>query len=425
MSEEQFPLPWDPDESCKLNEESVPTRLSSHPEEEIRGTLFDKDCDGKLDTTIQRRNDKFIDCVEIPEVPKAKLLKEDYAIVPFSGLPEVELPKRLMAHLLGCCLKDRTAGFGFEAEEELDGNGDKVELDFEDSDNPVTKAFTIQLGTEGFSYLRFGLNIKPELCFCDEDCGDEDYIHLKVNFGVEYHDENDDPIQDPDLVIEDEQLTNLISNFGGGGGGGNPLCSRKLFGVFLGESNASTGYFVPYDLQSYTVSDLVYAGLAPYLAGFSLVHDGIYKLEYFCEHNAWFVTDGQCSNIAPLYAYPSYVLIEKSGLPNETFTGTLILQNGGELYPYDDCTPFPFALDSSASTDTEANTFVNGITFTKVGNMGLSVKYSFQIKEGADASLVYTTVLSNSTGSCNTKPMKFIFKIKDNTPEVEEEEEEE
>lgn len=419
MSEEQYPLPWNPDEACKIDNKLIQTRLDQYPEVEVDGTLFNRDCDG-LDNTIPRRKDKFITICpdELPDVPKEMLKNKHFETVPFPGVISTEIPKALMAQLLGCCLKDRTAGFDFEAEEELDDNGDKVELDFEDSNNPVTKAFTVQFGTEGYSYLRIGLNIKPDLCFCDEDCGDEDYIHLRVNFGIEYHDEDDDPIQDPDLVIEDEQLSNLIARFGGGGGGGNPLCSRKFFGVYLGGN-----LFVPDNLESPTVNDYVYALKAPYLSDLQLVENGIYKVEYFCEYDSWYVTDGQCSNVTPVASYPSYRYAEITGLADQTYTGTFFLDNNEtSLYTYDQ---FSITLDSTASTTTPADAFNNGITWTALSGNAERLHYSFSLKEAASGTLVYTALISHSSGSCDQKAFKLIFKltaIEEEEP-VEEEEE--
>ena len=80
LNEDKVPLPWNPNEQCELNEESVPTKKDDVEEQD--GTLFNRECDD-LDNTIVKRKDRFIDCVDIPDVPKAKLLKEDWSIVPF------------------------------------------------------------------------------------------------------------------------------------------------------------------------------------------------------------------------------------------------------------------------------------------------------------------------------------------------------
>lgn len=416
MSEEQVPLPWNPDEACKLDNKTVQTRLDTNPEEEIQGTLFNRDyskvdnCDGP-DTTIPRRKDQFIDCVDLPDVPKAKLLKEDYDIVPFPGMPEIELPKRLMAHLLSCCLKDRTAGFDFEIVQALDDNDHKESMD---NVAAATTTVSIQLGTYG--YILLGLDIKPILCFCDEDCGDEDYIHIKVNMDAEYHEQDWDiqHTEDPDLEITDTQLSNLISNYGGGGGG-NPLCAQKLFGVYVDNGN-----FMPYGNSSPTVNDLVHAQLAPYLTDLQLVHNGIYKLEYFCEYSGWYVTDGQCANVATQYSYPSYMVIKAEGLPNQTFSGTIIFFESSLVYPYDQISR---TYDSTDSSLTVAEAFVDGITFNQLDqNSVRRYSYSFQLNEGVEGTVVYNIILSHSQGSCDSKAYKLIFQLKATAEEEEEEE---
>ncbi len=417
---DDIPLP----EPCTIEDKLVSTRKNLVEEQD--GNLFNRKCDN-LDNTIPKRKDRFIECEELPEVPKVLLKNKQFNEVEFPGVPLAEIPKKLLAHLLPCCLEGRSAGFDFEAHEELDGNGDKVELDFEDSDNPVTKAFTIQLGTEGFSYFRIGLNIKPELCFCDEDCGDADYIHLKVNFGVEYHDEDDDPIQDPDLVIEDEQLTNLISNFGGGGGGGNPLCAQKLFGQYLGsdvvldDPDSFSGSFIPYGSYSSLSNNAITAYAAPYLTNFKLIHSGVYKLEYFCEYDKWYITDGQCADVAPRYPFPSYVLVKKSGLPNQTYSGTVVFYTDTMVYPYDD---WEKVYDSTDSTLLEAEAFVNGeLTLAPISGNLAQFSYSFVLEEGAVGTVVYDIFMYYNEGSCAERAFKLIFDLKDTTVEETTEEE--
>lgn len=410
MSEEQYPLPWNPDESCKIDNKLIQTRLDQYPEVEVDGTLFNRDCDG-LDNTIPRRKDRFITICpdELPDVPKEVLKNKHFETVPFPGVISTEIPKALLAQLLGCCLKDRTAGFDFEAHEELDDNGDKVELDFEDEDNPVTKAFTIQLGTEGYSYLRIGLNIKPELCFCDEDCGDEDYIHLKVNFGVEYHDDTEDPIEDPDLTITDEQLTNLVTRFGGGGGG-NPLCSRKMFAVYQGNG------FMPYGGVSEIVDAPVSAQLAPYLSNSTLIQNAVYKLEYFCEDDTWYVTDGACGTVVPTYTGRSDRVTSAEGAKNSQWTGYFILDSSH-------ASELVYELDSNESTTTPANAFVNGISFTispgPDNNPRHAIRYQFTLKEGASGSLVYYATVIDSI-SCRPTTYRLIIKVKEIPLEEEE-----
>lgn len=307
---DDIPLP----EPCTIEDKLVSTRKNLVEEQD--GNLFNRKCDN-LDNTIPKRKDRFIECEELPEVPKVLLKNKQFNEVEFPGVPLAEIPKKLLAHLLPCCLEGRSAGFDFEVEEELDNNGNKVELDFEDTVNPVTKSFTIQLGTEGFSYFRIGLNIKPELCFCNEECGDRDYIHLKVNLGVEYHDDDDDHVvQDPDLTIEDEQLSNLLSNFGGGGG--NPLCSQKMFAQY------DNGWFSPmdnftsngYDFSENesTFLDAEDVSIAPYLHNLTLTSGGIYKLEFFCEYNKWVVTDGECPEQLSSFNTPKHhETVNKSG----------------------------------------------------------------------------------------------------------------
>lgn len=403
---DDIPLP----EECTLNDEVVATRKDLV--EESDGNLFNRKCDN-LDNTIPKRKDHFIECEELPEVPEVLLKNTQFNEVEFPGVPLAEIPKKLLAHLLPCCLEGRSAGFDFEAHEELDDNGDKVELDFEDSDNPVTKAFTIQLGTEGFSYLRFGLNIKPELCFCDEDCGDEDYIHLKVNFGVEYHDDTEDPIEDPDLVIEDEQLTNLVTRFGGGGGGGNPLCSRKMFAVYQGG-----GSFIPYNGVSEIVDAPVSAQLAPYLSNSTLIQNAVYKLEYFCEDDTWYVTDGACGTVVPTYTGRSDRVTSAEGAKNSQWDGYFILDSSH-------ASGLVYELDTEESTTTPSDAFVNGISFTispgPNNNPRHAIRYQFILKEGASGALVYYATVMDSI-SCRPTTYRLIIKVKEIPLEEEEEE---
>lgn len=407
MSEEQYPLPWNPDEACKIDNKSVETNLSNV--DEVEGTLFNRDCDG-LDNTLPRRKDRFITTCpdELPDVPKDILKNRHFETVSFPGVISTEIPKALMAQLLGCCLKDRTAGFDFEVEEELNGNAKAQMSDV----SAATTKVSIQLGT--YSYFILGLDIKPDLCFCDEDCGDEDYIHIKVNLDAEYHDQDGDNIlENPDITIDDEQLTNLISNYGGGGGGGNPLCAQKLFGVYVGDDE-----YVPYGLGSPTVNDHITAHKAPYLTDLQLVQNGIYKLEYFCEYNSWYVTDGQCSNVTPSYSYPSYRVAEITGLPDQTYTGTFFLDNSVQSsYTYDQ---FSITLDSTNSTTTPTAAFNNGINWSALSGNAERLHYSFSLKEGASGVLTYTALISHSSGSCEQRAYKLILKLN----AIEEEEEE-
>ena len=402
---DDIPLP----EECTLNDELVSTRKDLV--EESDGNLFNRQCDN-LDNTIPKRKDRFIECEELPEVPKALLKNKQFNEVEFPGVPLAEIPKKLLAHLLPCCLEGRSAGFDFEIVQELNGLS-KAQMSNVAS---ATTKVSIQLGT--YSYFIIGLDIKPDLCFCDEDCGDEDYIHIKVNLDAEYHDQDGDNIlENPDITINDEQLTNLIANYGGGGGG-NPLCAQKLFAIYTGS------VFVPYNLASPTVNDYIHAFVAPYLTDLQLVPNGIYKLEYFCEYNSWYVTDGQCSNITPSYSYPSYRLTEVYGLPNQTYRGTFFLDDGEESnYPYDQ---FSITLDTEASGNTTPeDVFNNGITWTALQDNAERLHYSFSLKEGASGTLVYTALISDSVGSCEQRAFKLIFKLQDTTPAEEELEEEE
>ena len=417
LNEDKVPLPWNPNEQCELDKKRVATRLSKYPEEEIAGNLFDRECDD-LDNTIVKRKDRFIDCVDIPDVPKAKLLKEDWPIVPFPGVPEVEIPKRLMAHLLSCCLKDRTAGFDFDITQELDSNNDKAQMS---NVSAATTTLTIQLGdtvSTTTSYLVIGFNATPELCFCDENCGDEDYIHIKINLDAQYY-EHQKPI-DYDILITDDQLENFISDHGGGGGG-NPLCAQKLFGQYLGsdvvldDPDSFSGSFIPYGSYSSLSNNAITAYAAPYLTNFKLIHSGVYKLEYFCEYDKWYITDGQCADVAPRYPFPSYVLVKKSGLPNQTYSGTVVFYTDTMTYPYDD---WEKVYDSTDSTLLEAEAFVNGeLTLAPISGNLAQFSFSFVLEEGAVGTVVYNIFMYYNEGSCAERAFKLIFDLKDTTVE--------
>lgn len=413
LNEDKVPLPWNPNEQCELNEESVPTKKDDTEEQD--GTLFNRECDD-LDNTIVKRKDRFIDCVDIPDVPKAKLLKEDWPIVPFPGVPEVEIPKRLMAHLLSCCLKDRTAGFDFDITQELDGNSKAQISNWADENNPITTTVAIQLGTTG--YLLIGLNLKPQLCFCDESCGDEDYIHITANLDAVYHDEIDDHIhEDPDLVITDDQLTKLVSEHGGGGGG-NPLCSQKIFaqyddGWFTPMSNyLSTGPVYSEDASSYLEYDDD-VSIAPYLHNLTLTNGGIYKLEYFCEYNKWFVTDGECPEQASSYNPPKH---------HENVTEAGEISGEFDLSAYlgtEDAYTVQSGV-SSESTLTEAAAFSSAPVF----DMDLLVDhynylwYTATVNSNVSGVITYNIVVSSTTTN-KVYSCKIVFHIDTVTEEEE------
>ena len=327
MSEErQVPLPWNPNEECQLNDKPVDTRLELHPSEELDGVLFKRICEG-LDNSLPRRKDNFVDCIKLLDVPLAKLLLKNFPPVPFPGAHPLEIPKTLLARMLPCCLKDRAPGFDLDVEQELDEEDKKKKMEdvFE-----ATTTVIIQLGLCGTLILAF--DIKPEMCFCDEECGDEDYIDIKVNMGAEFEYGDCDPIKirriikiirerynsnitleqykellrelglelehEPDLLIPDDVLEDFISAYGGGGDGRSE-CTQKVFAYYY----RGHGYLPmnsPLDLN-----DFIQAEKAPYLTKLNLVDGNIYKLEYFCEYEKWYVTDGDCEettrNILPVH----------------------------------------------------------------------------------------------------------------------------
>lgn len=410
MSEEQFPLPWNPDENCEINKEKITTRLESHPEEEVVGNLFNRECEG-LDNNLPRRKDKFIDCVSIPEVPKAKLVKEDYDLVPFPGLPEVEIPKRLLSHLLSCCLEGRSAGFSFEVEQELELDELEqkyVKTQIENIDTATT-TLSIRLGT--FGALIFGLNIKHYECFCDEECGDEDYIHLKVNLDAKYLEGDWDierPEEEPDVYITDEQLTTLISNYAGNA---RSECSRKVFGTYTGSTSQSHYLFQPTDGSSDEIPALV----APYLHNLSIIQGGIYKLEYFCEYEDWYVTDGECTENVSGYVPVHNLGIE--GGSQESIYGEIILPVTSA-----EGATVSASYNSTSSTLTVAEAFTTAPTFEVEGRT-LYVDGAI-IKAGADGVVVYDIVITQTT-TTRVYGTKIAIRVKSTDPPEEEEEEEE
>ena len=92
-------LPDDPDAFPVVGCEGVPTRLDTNPEEEIKGKLFLRDCEG-LDKEQDRKRDQFINNCEIPDPPVGKLYTKDYPAESFPGAPPIEVPKNLITTLL-------------------------------------------------------------------------------------------------------------------------------------------------------------------------------------------------------------------------------------------------------------------------------------------------------------------------------------
>lgn len=413
---DNIPLP----EPCTIEDKLVSTRKNLVEEQD--GNLFNRKCDN-LDNTIPKRKDRFIECEELPEVPKVLLKNKQFNEVEFPGVPLAEIPKKLLAHLLPCCLEGRSAGFDFEIVQELNSQNKKPNI--EDitqastqqpgiSQTPTVFPLSIQLGTSG--YLLIGLSLKPELCFCDENCGDEDYIHIKVNLDAEYHDDDDDDvIQDPDLTITDEQLTKLISSHGGGGGG-NPLCSRKMFAVYQGANS-----FIPWNGVSEIVDAPVSAELAPYLSNTTLVQNAVYKLEYFCEDDTWYVTDGACGTLVPTYTGRADRVTSAEGLAGSQWTGYFILDSPNA---YD----LRCEFEGDESTTTPAAAFENGISFSispgPNNNPHHAIRYSFRLKEGASGGLVYYATVMDAV-SCRSTTYRLVIRVKEIPLEEEIEEENE
>lgn len=92
-------LPDDPDSFPVVGCEGVPTRLDTNPEEEIKGKLFLRDCEG-LDKEQDRKRAQFINNCEIPDPPVGKLYAKDYPAESFPGAPPIEVPKNLITTLL-------------------------------------------------------------------------------------------------------------------------------------------------------------------------------------------------------------------------------------------------------------------------------------------------------------------------------------
>ena len=406
---DDIPLP----EPCTIEDKLVSTRKDLVEEQD--GNLFNRKCDN-LDNTIPKRKDRFIECEELPDVPNVLLKNNQFNEVEFPGVPLAEIPKKLLAHLLPCCLEGRSAGFDFEIVQELNSQNKKPNI--EDitqastqqpgiSQTPTVFPLSIQLGTSG--YLLIGLSLKPELCFCDENCGDEDYIHIKVNLDAEYHDDDDDDvIQDPDLEITDEQLTTLISNYASDA---RSECSRKVFGTYTGSTSQSHYLFQPTDGSSDEIPALV----APYLHNLSIVQGGIYKLEYFCEYEDWYITDGECAENVSGYVPVHNLGIE--GASEESIYGEIILPVTSA-----EGATVSASYNSNSSTLTEAEAFTTVPTFD-VDGRSLYVNGAV-IKAGADGIVVYDIVITQTT-SARVYGTKVAIRVKSTDPPEEEEEEEE